>query len=393
MEKVIDILYLPWDSLDNKIWLGRHYLAKELSKKYRLHFIERDPTITQVCFGIKHNFKWRNLYKKKKFSDNLLQFFPSPQLFGQRKSKIISKFNQFKLYVELKIYLRKNKISEFILLTSIYNSSIILRKFRKHTLYSAYFAFDDIDSYEWSCNIDIIKHDELLTASSVDDIYVVSKQLVGKFKQLGFDPIFFPHGIDLEIFNRSKISMDHIPSDLHDIKIKGKSVITFFGKFRTNAINKTLLHKIFLENCGRYSFVFLGDDYDLGIDEIVKNYKDVYYLGLKDYKNLPYYIFFSDFIFIPYDKTLYTLNNNPIKLFQIFSIGTPLLATEFNTMISYYSNYIYLFEDEKSFYEKLELIAVIDTNKSVNERVAFASLNSWKARVEIIERNMHKLLI
>ncbi|MGC7871576.1 glycosyltransferase family protein [Desulfosporosinus sp. SYSU MS00001] len=176
-----------------------------------------------------------------------------------------------------------------------------------------------------------------------------------------------PNGVDYVHFS-PKPSLR--PKDLPE----GKPIIGYSGAIAP-WIDWELLKAVIKQNPG-INFVFIGAFFQLHKFPL-RNYKNVYYLGLKSYYDLPAYLHHFDVGLIPFLQTDMTKGCNPIKLFEYYASGIPVLATPLPELLSIPK--INLESDTYRFSLRIQhLLETKDSDKA--ERMAYAQANDWAER-------------
>ena len=129
-----------------------------------------------------------------------------------------------------------------------------------------------------------------------------------------------------------------------------------------------------------WSFVLVGrieDERILALSKI----KNVHLLGEVPYAELPKYMAQFDVGLIPFLRNELTLAANPIKLYEYFSLGLPVVSTRLPE-VELFGDLVYLADDPQSFASQVERAAE-ETGESLRERrMAIARQESWAARAE-----------
>lgn len=160
------------------------------------------------------------------------------------------------------------------------------------------------------------------------------------------------------------------PSDLPI----GKPIIGYSGAMAP-WVDWELLKFAIQEN-PEFNFVFLGALFQL--NKFPLNYRNVFYLGLKPYHELPSYLHYFDIGLIPFLQTEMTKGCNPIKLYEYYAAGIQVLGTPLPELLAIPR--INLESDPYLFSDRLRyLLEVKDTCRA--ERMTYALANDWSERV------------
>jgi len=123
------------------------------------------------------------------------------------------------------------------------------------------------------------------------------------------------------------------------------------------------------------NFVFIGALFQL--KKFPLQSKNVFYLGLKNYYQLPAYLHHFDIGLIPFLQTEMTKGCNPIKLYEYYASGIRVLGTPLPELLIVPN--INLESNPQLFSLHLRyLIEGIDSSKA--QRMAYAHANDWRER-------------
>ncbi|KLU62993.1 putative teichuronic acid biosynthesis glycosyltransferase TuaH [Peptococcaceae bacterium CEB3] len=129
-------------------------------------------------------------------------------------------------------------------------------------------------------------------------------------------------------------------------------------------------------------FVFVGALFDLA--RFPLKGANVRYLGLKDYTRLPAYVQHFKIGLIPFKLNDMTKGCNPIKLYEYYAAGPPVLATPLPELLAIPK--IQLEADSRRFSARLaHLAGQEEPEPGRAERQAFAQGNDWSVRAGQIQ--------
>lgn len=312
--------------------VGTHSIAREFVKSgwdvafisdpiSPFHFLKRNKSLIAQRLEI---------YKsggQKYLSDKLITYVPFslvvPQNLFVLRSKFVyhnwQKFTFPNLYTKLKqfgfldvdlIYFDHYTYS-FLLDIVNYNKSV----FRIADNYSGYKKYTQQSRLL-----------EKKIIESVDLILYTSKNLLTYFNEYKFKESFlFPNGVDFYYFN----------TPANEIAIEYNSIpkprVIYIGEMEVRFDFELLKYAAL--KLPSVSFVLVGDD---SISrEKYKNIKNIYILGIKSIAELPKYLQNADLGIIPFNVIkLGELIDyvNPIKLYQYFACGLPVVSARWKTL-------------------------------------------------------------
>ncbi|MBP1759179.1 MAG: hypothetical protein H6Q63_96 [Firmicutes bacterium] len=175
-----------------------------------------------------------------------------------------------------------------------------------------------------------------------------------------------PNGVDYVHFSPAQ---PYRPPDLPS----GKPIAGYSGAIAP-WVDWGLLKVVVQENPG-INFVFLGALFQL--NKFPLKFKNVFYLGLKSYQELPTYLHCFDVGLIPFLQTEMTKGCNPIKLYEYYAAGIRVLGTPLPELLTIPK--ISLESNPQLFSLHLRhLLEEEDLYKA--ERMAYAQKNDWSER-------------
>lgn len=117
----------------------------------------------------------------------------------------------------------------------------------------------------------------------------------------------------------------------------------------------------------------------------IKDLKNVFLLGKKDFLSLPSYINEFDVCIIPYENSKYTTTVFPTKLNEYHAMGKVAVSTDLPEVANFNAendNLVLVGKTHEQFVTNI-LNALKNNSKELsNQRIASAKINSWTARFE-----------
>ncbi len=213
----------------------------------------------------------------------------------------------------------------------------------------------------------IVDQSDLVIASSM--------KLKNFYEQFGKPVHLVPNGVDFYHFSAIPPERRIEPFDLKKIP---RPRICFSGAL-ANWIDWKLVESV-SKLCPDFSFVFIGPS--LG-DISIPHEPNLYYLGLKSYRQLPLYFFFTDVLIIPFRVSSMTKACNPIKFWEYLASGKPVVSTGLPEVAQY--NVAAIADNPGDFAEavKQALNSASEVNAR-NTRMNLAEANSWERRARTV---------
>jgi glycosyltransferase involved in cell wall biosynthesis len=241
-----------------------------------------------------------------------------------------------------------------------------------------YEMMDDYAKFHPSMEKDIMETETWLI-NKADLIIATSSALLEKAKKISKDKkvILISNGVDYEFFNQTMFKK---PNDL-----KGMDKIVGYVGAIDNWIDFETI-SFLAERCEALNFVFIGP---LRSRDLPAR-KNIHFLDKRDHDMIPHYCNFFDVCLIPFKAGEFADTINPVKLYEYFALGKPVVAYKMKELIPF-SDLLYLSEDKQDFLKKLEL-ALAETNTDVRlKRKELAKLNDWSVKAKLLNDALSRL--
>jgi len=349
-------------------------------------FVDPPINVGRVFFRYFSKGKWplsRIFTQTKKTEENVTVFSPL-------------NFPPFKKDFSVKHAKRINKIAQKIFGEQTDKKTILwvyhvelegLENYLKHIKHD-FLIYDCVDNYEAFPKYNTpekkkwIADQEKLLASRANVVFATTPGLVEKLGKYNPKTYFTPNVGDFDRFFDVKNKGFEIPEDLKNIS---HPIVGFTGAVDEYKFDKKLLRKI-AEDYPSYSFVIIGPlalkDKEstkkaLGFEDL----KNVFFLGSKDFTEIPKYVAFFDVMIIPYQLNDYTVGGCfPVKFFEPLAAGIPLVVTD---LPSYYpfSDVCYISKNENEFSNNIRKALEEDSPGKAKQRQEIAGKNTWEGKI------------
>ena len=229
--------------------------------------------------------------------------------------------------------------------------------------------FDCLDDFIGFDNVsdERIKEEKILFSNS-DLVSVSSLSLMQKAIKFTNNCVFLPNACEFEHFNKNTNS--NIISKFH------KPVIGYFGSI-ADWFDTDLLEYV-AKNCPDYSFIMIGHTIGSDIRKL-RNLQNIHFIGERPYSELPKYLHGFDVCLIPFKKTPLIHATHPIKIYEYFAAGKPVVATDMPELYSM-AKMCFISKTNEDFLVNIRK-AINETNVTLQkERIEFASKNTWDDR-------------
>ncbi len=240
-----------------------------------------------------------------------------------------------------------------------------------------YDCMDDWDTFQNMGAFNISEEKAFVTECDV--LIVTGAELLEKYRDRQPAPVLIRNGADFDFF-ASAPQADLLPAVPHPI-------VGYFGAI-ADWIDLDLVLAI-ARHRPQYSFVLIGQVFDRDTSSL-EALPNVFLLGNKRYQDIPAYLRHFDACLIPFLLNAVTKATDPVKLYEYFSLGKPVVATAM-AELKQCGDLIYIGRDVDDFTEKLDTAIAERDPDLVARRIAFARTNTWAARVESLDSAVRAL--
>jgi polysaccharide pyruvyl transferase CsaB len=233
--------------------------------------------------------------------------------------------------------------------------------------------YDCMDDWETFENMGAFNvSEEKAFVREADILVVTGAELAVKFEEQGLDPVLIRNGADYDFFAKAG------PSDL--LQDVPRPVIGYFGAI-ADWIDLDLVYEV-AQLRPQYSFVLIGQVFGRDTSKL-EALANVRLLGSKPYSDIPAYLYHFDACTIPFLLNQVTKATDPVKLYEYFSLGKPVVATDMKEL-GQCGDLLYIGRGAEDFAGHLDK-ALGEESSLAERRVEFAKTNTWKARVDQLE--------
>jgi glycosyltransferase involved in cell wall biosynthesis len=242
--------------------------------------------------------------------------------------------------------------------------------------------------YDWIDDLSVFPHDRRLLldnhARAMREAAVVAsvaRRLHEEALAARPDAVYLPNAAEYDRFADPNVRPAQDP-ELRDLLARSKGVAGYYG-----ALAAWFDYPLLAEVAGRmpdWAFVLIGPDYDGSIHSSgLDGCPNVKWLGPRDYTSLPRYLKLFDVATIPFAINDITLATSPLKLFEYFSGGTPVVTTPMPECMAFPE--VRIARTAAEFASALRAAREDGRSAAVRSRLRqIGRENSWAARAEQI---------
>lgn len=182
--------------------------------------------------------------------------------------------------------------------------------------------------------------------SAADVVYTGGKSLYEAKKEKHHNVYCFPSSVDQNHFEQNDKNGE-LPQDIQSIPTP---IVGYYGVI-DERIDLDLLEMSALK-MPAVSFVMIGPICKIGEEDLPKA-KNIFYLGMKTYEELPKYLNAFDFAMMPFALNDSTKFISPTKTLEYMCAEKPIISTKIKDVVRDYSECINLIEDENDFQQAI----------------------------------------
>jgi glycosyltransferase involved in cell wall biosynthesis len=194
-------------------------------------------------------------------------------------------------------------------------------------------------------------------------VVVTSENLMKSF----FDKkkvFLISNGVDKKLINKKNIFFK-----------KEKKLLGYIGEI--NWWMDVHLVETILKSFPDYEFIFVGMVNNTKIKKLAIRFKNLRLTGEVKYKEIRQYLKKFDIALIPFTINDFTNKINPVKVYEFFAFGLPVVATSIFELQKIPQKLIYLSSSKKDFILNIKKALMEKNVKLSKERINFALKNTW----------------
>jgi len=360
---------LYWDETR---WQRPNHIMSQLSKYCRILYVRP----LDFRFYLRDRKRWGKSKRDFKVNQNLTIFFPIVFPFTERL-KIISFLNKILMIIRIRIKIWslgfKNIILWFYTPKSIYLMGRLNEKFVVYDIMDEHSQFN-------GAPMDIDK-DEKKLIEKCNVVFTGTKKLWEGKRVFNSNSHFFSCGVDYIHFaaaqNGSKLP---IPVEFCNPQSAIRNPVVGYIGAVDDRLDYDLIRKM-AELHPDWSIVFIGPFIGVKQDEL-PDMKNIFYLGGREYQQLPTYIKNFSVCIMPFKKNPLTEKINPTKALEYMAAGKPIVSTPIPDMVEFYSHIIKIGQNADLFIKHVEREITSPDLKGISEGIKLAEERTWEKVAE-----------
>ena len=202
------------------------------------------------------------------------------------------------------------------------------------------------------------------------------------------DAIYLPNGVDYDHFATTAAPLDD--PDTPESWLSGKPLAGYYGAM-ADWFDYDLLSAV-ADLRPDWNFILIGPMYDNSLRDFgssLLKHANVRWIGARDYQTLPQYLQLFDVAMIPFVINNITRATSPLKLYEYFAGGKPVVATPLPECQAF--SEVHIVENAEEFSRALDLARVEGQTAQVKDRLGqLGKENSWTERVKLVLEHLDK---
>ncbi|MBX2916019.1 MAG: glycosyltransferase [Cyclobacteriaceae bacterium] len=158
-----------------------------------------------------------------------------------------------------------------------------------------------------------------------------------------------------------------------------RPIVGYIGALNGERLNIDLIFHL-ATSMPQLSFVFIGHEDSIFLSSRLHELSNVYFLGAKEFNDLPSYLYQFDVAINPQKFNEITVGNYPRKVDEYLASGKPVVNTKTDAMRPF-TKYVYLAETPSEFANCILLALKEDSELESKRRKEFAATHTWRNSV------------
>lgn len=274
---------------------------------------------------------------------------------------------------------RKLDIHNPVILVACPAACDIAMKMKRNKL-----MYQRTDRFEEAFHVDVevIKRYDRKLKAHADITYFVNRALYNEESRECKRAVYLDHGVDFDKFSSAKKS-PAVPDDITGIP---RPITGYFGTISEHTVDIALCEKI-ADLLPEMSFVYVGTTYE--DYPCLRAKKNVWFLGQKDYEQIPHYGKCFDVAIMPWRQNRWIDACNPIKLKEYLALGKPIVSTPFPEL-NKYLDVVYRARTPEEFADSIKRALAEDNDECIAARKQKVAKDSWDSKAELVLRELFK---
>jgi glycosyltransferase involved in cell wall biosynthesis len=375
---ILTVMYASeWEGIQHR----PHHFAKRYAAKEQTNVLYVEPPVSLLA-PLKNRRaaeQWeRHRQGVRKQGEGLYVYSLPPVLPFANQYRFVNRRNLKKIARDLERVLTSFHFARLVLYAFLPNAADLVSCIPFDKV--IYDCMDDYASFTGLIDPKVVRQMERELIIRSDVCFATANQLLEERKEWNENFHLVPNGVEYERFSVKP------KEPAEDIRQIDGPVVGFIGTL-SDWVDIELMAKV-AGKMKHVSFVWVGPSHT-NVDSL-RSQKNVHLLGPKPYEDLPAYIHHFDVCVIPFKINQLTVNVNPVKMYEYFATGRPVVSAPLPE-VKKYEGIVEIAETKEEWVDAIEKALSEDSVEKSQARKQIAQENSWEARWEkvdgLIERN------
>lgn len=230
-----------------------------------------------------------------------------------------------------------------------------------------------------------VRQKEKSLLSQTELLLVSSSFLQNKFSRFPAPRLLLHNAVDYAHFSPARNPQPR-PPDLANLP---GQLIGYYGAI-ADWLDLSLIKQL-LKDYPNDSLVLIGRLQNQAVQDLAASSPNLHLLGEKPYAQLPDYLANFDACLIPFKLTKLIKATNPVKLYEYFAAGKPVVATRLPELAPY-KNLLYQASNPQEFSAAVKKALTENSKQLRAKRIEIASNNTWDDRAHSLLDTLKPLL-
>jgi glycosyltransferase involved in cell wall biosynthesis len=223
-----------------------------------------------------------------------------------------------------------------------------------------------------------------------DLVFTSSLYLQNYFKKINKQTFLLENGSKTRFIINKLSKVKKAPNQLREVEGK---IIGFVGNMTSFRFDFELV-EFLVRSATEFKFVFIGPtDREEKMKQLDKENKNCIWIKKVAFEEIPQFLNYFDICIIPYLKNMHTKGILPIKIFEYFAAGKPIISTDLYSLNPYQQE-VYLAKNNKDFLKGIKQLSIENSNSEEKEKkINIAKAHNWKNLVKESQQLIGKKIL
>jgi|GEM_PF-2987548 len=303
---------------------------------------------------------------------NLFTLFPLTISFNYKFFLLL--FVKLPILIQINIVRFFNRIKKSNCYNWYYKPDQYLYLPKNKCIYLHYDNYKDDSSYFFSKRKDFDLVVRKCVSNSVFSLFCSKKLIIDLNLNSSENVFYYPNAIDRKLIPK-------VSKELCNVSLSLDTTVGFVGQIDDSFDDELLGHLV--KYYSEYKFLLIGPISNKRVEILLNKHANVVALGYVEYNSLYKYISKFDIGICPYKFNVFNSYRNPLKVYEFFSFGLPVVSTTCDIDVNAYSHMSRV-NNVNSFIDAIKYELDNNTEEKMLWRMDFASNNCWDNRAKFV---------